>query len=241
MKQKNPRLKMSSEEFAFKANKVHYDKYDYSHCKYEDYFKKVEICCKECSSRFFQTPSNHLAGTGCKKCSFNKQRMNTSEFIEKSMKIHGDDYDYSETNYINARTKVEIKCKKCNKFFTQLPRSHMFEKSGCPICRQSHGEKKISILLDYLGVEYEREKKFDDCLGANKTPFRFDFYIPKIKTCIEYDGKQHSYKNSKYWSKSIKINDQKKNEYCNKNNIKIKRINYTDFNSIECIIKSFLF
>ena len=36
--------------------------------------------------------------------------MNTQEFIEKARAIHGDKYDYSKVEYVNAKTKVCIIC-----------------------------------------------------------------------------------------------------------------------------------
>ena len=30
------------------------------------------------------------------------------EFVEEAIKIHGDKYDYSKVNYVNAKTKVII-------------------------------------------------------------------------------------------------------------------------------------
>lgn len=33
------------------------------------------------------------------------------KFIEKAIKRHGGNYDYSLVNYINSRTKVQIICK----------------------------------------------------------------------------------------------------------------------------------
>ena len=35
----------------------------------------------------------------------------TNIFISKAIKIHGDRYDYSNVNYINAKTKINIICK----------------------------------------------------------------------------------------------------------------------------------
>ena len=49
------------------------------------------------------------------------KRLTTKEFIDRAIKVHGDKYDYSQTIYINAKTKVKIKCKKhgifVNKFY----------------------------------------------------------------------------------------------------------------------------
>lgn len=57
------------------------------------------------------------------------------EIIEKAIKIHGNKYDYSNVNYINTMTKIEIICKinKHGSFF-QMPNNHISKKQGCPKC-----------------------------------------------------------------------------------------------------------
>ena len=37
-----------------------------------------------------------------------RKKLTTEEFIEKSRKIHGDKYDYSNVKYITDRIKVNI-------------------------------------------------------------------------------------------------------------------------------------
>lgn len=39
------------------------------------------------------------------------EKLTTEQFIERARKIHGDKYDYSKVNYINAKTKVCIICR----------------------------------------------------------------------------------------------------------------------------------
>lgn len=45
-------------------------------------------------------------------------------FISKANKIHGDRYDYSKVNYINAKTKIIIICKQHGEF-SQTPSNHL--------------------------------------------------------------------------------------------------------------------
>ena len=59
--------------------------------------------------------------------------MNTEEFIEKAKKVHGDKYDYSKVDYVNAKTKITIICKEHGEF-SQTPTGHLSGR-GCPICR----------------------------------------------------------------------------------------------------------
>lgn len=57
---------------------------------------------------------------------------NTTEFIEKARKIHGDKYDYSISDYVNSRIKVKIICS-IHGSFLQMPPSHLSNR-GCPKC-----------------------------------------------------------------------------------------------------------
>jgi very-short-patch-repair endonuclease len=66
---------------------------------------------------------------------------------------------------------------------------------------------------------------------------RFDFYLPDINTCIEYDGKQHFnfvgtwYQTKEEFERAIQ-RDKEKTEYCIKNNIKLIRIPYYDYDKL---------
>lgn len=59
--------------------------------------------------------------------------MTTKEFIKKSKHIHGERYDYSETEYKNWITPVIIKCK-IHGEFKIIPNNHTSKKGGCPKC-----------------------------------------------------------------------------------------------------------
>lgn len=93
-------------------------------------------------------------------------------------------------------------------------------------CIKSFGEQKISKMLSNANISYEREKIFKNC------PYRFDFFVDN-KYIIEYDGKQH-FQNSQ-WGQTITTyqeaqqRDMNKNLWCQKNNIPIIRIPYTQF------------
>ena len=83
-----------------------------------------------------------------------------------------------------------------------------------------------------------KEYAFDDC--RNIYPLRFDFYIPSINTCIEYDGEQH-YRPVEYFGgeeafKQRIINDNIKTQYCKDNNIRLVRISSKSKDEIEEIL-----
>ena len=62
------------------------------------------------------------------------KRMTTSQFIERAISIHGDQYDYSLVDYKTTYIKVKIICKEHGEF-EQVPKDHIISKSGCPKCR----------------------------------------------------------------------------------------------------------
>ena len=61
-------------------------------------------------------------------------------FIEKAKKVHGDKYDYSKVEYVNAKTKVCIICPKHGEFW-QTPNTHQSGKS-CIHCGNEKKKKK---------------------------------------------------------------------------------------------------
>ena len=62
-------------------------------------------------------------------------RKTTSQFVEEAQWVHGENFDYSEVEYINTHTPVKIKCRQCGVVFMQEPASHLAG-CGCPKCRK---------------------------------------------------------------------------------------------------------
>lgn len=114
--------------------KVHENSYDYSMVQYANCGTKVEIICKTHGS-FFQTPSHHLEGKGCPKCS-STWKKDVGQCIEDFKKVHGDTYDYSQVKYSGQVNKVDIICKE-HGVFTQTPNHHL-KGVGCPKCQVSN-------------------------------------------------------------------------------------------------------
>lgn len=65
------------------------------------------------------------------------KKMTTIEFIRKAKKVHGDRYDYSNSNYINNRNIIDILCKE-HGAFQQRPTRHLCG-DGCPKCNGGVG------------------------------------------------------------------------------------------------------
>lgn len=221
--------------------KIHKDKYDYSLVTYKNANTKIKIICPN-HGVFEITSRQHLKGVNCGSCERERialsQRKTTDHFIKSAKLTHGDMYDYSLVNYVKATIPVTIICKKHGEF-NQIPRSHI-KGSGCPICKESKGEKKIRLWLKKNKINFNSQHKFSDCKNIRTLPF--DFYLPNHNLCIEYQGEQHYLNKNLFGSKSqydyIKNNDNIKLKYCLKNNIKLLTISHHKINNIETILQS---
>lgn len=177
------RVIVDTEEFIERARKAHGDLYDYSKVKYVDGKGKIIIGCKV-HGDFEQAASEHIRGRGCYECN-GIIRLTTEEFIERAKKVHGDRYEYSQVDYVNAHDKVKIICKKHEPFY-QSPANHL-KGTGCPVCCSSKGELAINKILTKHNVEFIQEY----CIPNQSYRFKYDFYIPKLNLIIEYHGMQH--------------------------------------------------
>lgn len=86
--------------------------------------------------------------------------MNTKEFIEKAINVHGDKYDYSKVEYIKCRNKVCIICPKHGEFL-QAPSDHL-SGCGCPKCSRRNTkfttEEFIKKAQEIHGNKYDYSK-----------------------------------------------------------------------------------
>lgn len=109
---------------------------------------------------------------------------------------------------------------------------------GCISNRESFGERRIKEILEQENVEYEQEKKFTNC--KNIRPLPFDFYLPELNLCIEYDGELHFIPSKLYGGQKalnrIKKHDSIKTKWCNENKIELLRITYLERKKIKKII-----
>lgn len=208
---------------------IHGNTYDYSKVDYKGSKSKIIVTCKT-HGDFITTPNDHLNGGGCKKCCYEKLSLDFREknIVERFKEIHGDKYNYNLVNYVNMWTPVIINCKVHGEFL-QTPQSHL-RYSGCHKCRSSKGELKIINFLKKHDILYDYQKKFKDC--KNKYSLPFDFYIPVLNTCIEFDGQQHDIIVERWGGeeglKIRKERDKIKTEYCKTNNIRLIRISYDE-------------
>ena len=222
--------KMGLEKFLTNANKKHKNRYDYSLIKeYKNNKEKIEILCKE-HGVFTQRVNDHIIkGIGCPECTQERFRLSTDDFINKANFRHKNKYTYSsDIVFKSNKDKIEIICKE-HGMFEQSPNSHL-NGQGCPSCKESKGEVSIRGFLLENKIDFESQKKFREC--KYKSELFFDFYLPELNICIEYNGIQH-YKSIEYFGgddafESQLIRDKIKNEYCLSNNIHLIVIKYNE-------------
>lgn len=149
--------------FIEEAQKIHGNKYDYSKVIYKGSRIPVTIICP-IHGEFYPTPNNHISRkSGCPICrnEWNAKHLKSStiDFIEKARKVHGDKYDYSLVDYVNAKTAIKIKCP-IHGVIEQTPDRHL-RSCGCPYCGGSiklTTEQFISKAKEIHGDKYDYSK-----------------------------------------------------------------------------------
>lgn len=110
------------------------------------------------------------------------KKLTQEEFVERSNKIHGGIYDYSQAVFKNTRTKVAIICPK-HGLFMQAPDKHMAG-GGCPHPDCVAERRKATNLRKY-GVEHALQaKQFLDkqqATNLRKYGARNVMQVPEIK------------------------------------------------------------
>lgn len=124
---------------------------------------------------------------------------------------------------------------------------------GCPYCFDtkkfvfSKGEKSIENALNKFSIDYLPQYTFEDCRDKNMLPF--DYYLPNMNKCIEFDGQHHYFpvnfngisdEEALENHNTIIKHDKIKDNYCKEHNIDLLRIPYYEFKNIETLIKDFV-
>lgn len=108
------------------------------------------------------------------------KKLSTKDFITKSKEKHGDKYDYSESVYVDSRSKVKIICPEHGPFF-QNPQSH-YTGSECPICA------KLNRVISRLGtVDQIKENFINKSNKIHNNKYSYEKVIYKdseTKVCI---------------------------------------------------------
>lgn len=97
------------------------------------------------------------------------KRLNTREFVERSLILHGNKYNYSKSNYVHSHKKIKIICKIHGEFL-QMPHNHL-NGAGCLKCAI---ENQHALQKKDTKYFIEKSKK----IHGNKYNY----------SCIDYEG-----------------------------------------------------
>ena len=90
----------------------------------------------------------HTREIGEQRIAHNKKT--TKDFVKDSKKIHGNNYDYSNSVYLGAKLPININCKKHNKVFTIGQATRHLYGQGCPLCMFEKITTSKSDINDFI-------------------------------------------------------------------------------------------
>ncbi len=104
------------------------------------------------------------------------KKLTQEQFIAKARSVHGDEYNYDKTKYVNARTEITITFL-IHGDFVIIAHSHTACKSGCPSCgkeegiRKRTGVKRVKFVGKSGFIERSR-KKFGDKFDYSRIEYK---------------------------------------------------------------------
>jgi hypothetical protein len=229
-------------EFLERAREIHGYKYTYPTLN-EKVILSDKIDVEYNGVKYNQTVVKHLMGRCPEKIS---TRHSTEDFILKAIKVWGDKYDYSLVDYKNALEPVKILHRGI--VYEQRPTSHL--EGMAPEFRKNE-ESIIRDLMeqsDFKGIreikDFLRKFKIEFLQNHMLDKIEFDFYLPSIRVCVEFDGIYHFQSIEELgglntYEKS-KIDEKIKSDYCEDNYIDLIRIRYDQIDRVFEILKESL-
>lgn len=141
-------------------------------------------------------------------------KLTTEIFIERARKVHGDRYDYSKVEYVDAKTKVCIVCSEHGEFW-QSPSHHTDGRGCCKCAVVKNGEQ----------LQFWTKEKCQECASRFSTMKAFR---EECKNAYNSARKHGWLKDYNWLAYSIKVSQKKK-----------KKEDYTQERIIEKLKESF--
>lgn len=205
--------------------------------KYKGAYSKVKVFCTICGETYEAT-ARELTNRECTRCTGRYKR--TLADVKKEIReaTNGEHIVVSKV-YRGTHKNISIRHAVCGEVY-EITRSNFRRGQRCHHCNSSRGELLVAEYLDNVGVEYERQKKYEDLKRVNL--LSYDFYLPKYNTLIEYQGEQHykpveHFGGIKQYELQKEIDDIKR-KYAIEKGIRLIEIPYTIANSSD--VKKFL-
>ena len=169
-----------------------------------------------------------------------KLPVSAQEYLQRLYEIHGNNLDFSKAVFGKAQDEIELHCTQGEKHqnFWATP-NNLLRGKGCPICKVSHGARKVARWLDAHDIKYEVEWTGHGLrsLEYSRATLRMDFHLPKHKIIVEFDGIQH-FKPTTFGRMTEEeavnafrrtvSNDQRKNAWAKANDYQMIRISYDE-------------
>lgn len=189
--------------------------------------------CNRCGKKFNREYNRFLKNPTCPSCDTYSQT-NLNAWWDKFIQNHNEeDYEVLEPEKWEGTHKDILIRHKCGFIWKAKPCNLYI--NHCPKCNRkiSNGEKFITKWLEENDIIFEWQYKVEPW---NKKWLFLDFYLPKQKIALEYQGMQH-FKPVQGWDperfEERQKNDEIKRLYCKKNNITLYEIPYGDNTSIK--------
>lgn len=156
--------RLTTEEFVARARKIHGDRFSYDRVVYGNYDTPVSIGCLV-HGAFSQTPDNHLAGKGCRKCAGN-QRRTAQEILRLFKSIYGQQYQYDLSTFANTKQRLHIVCRLHGPFAVSYYK-HL-KGAGCPRCTEHYQHQASKHFVRRARAIHGRKYQYGKYLAAAK-------------------------------------------------------------------------
>lgn len=136
------------------------------------------------------------------------------------------------SDYVDATTHVTVHCNNHNYTWSMLP-GNIKKGRWCPVCNMGFNEKVVWDYFKTMMCKIEIQYTFDDLIGENNEPLKFDFAVfndeDRLIYIVEVDDEEHRDRHfgntprQLQRQESIK-RDRIKDNYCKDNNIPLYRM-----------------
>lgn len=171
----------------------------------------------------------HLAGMKCRKCDYESRRITKEIFMDRIKSVHPVGYSYDLSTLVVIDSWITIS-HDCGHTYKARASNHL-NGQGCIKCKSSLGEKKVGQWLTDVGIEHVVQFKIPGYI------YRYDFYLPRLRILIEYDGPQHhrpiEFFGGEKAFKRRKYLDNLKTDIARAHGYHLIRVPYTEFSTLE--------
>lgn len=134
------KAKKPQKQFEEEIKNLYGDKYSLRLLNYKNTGTKVTLIC-DIHGEFKKLPDSILNGNACDECCTKKTKSTDKNiFIEEAIKVYGDKDDYTNTEVVSSKYKVEVRCTKHDLIFKKDIQSYLLG-CGCPKCSAENYRK----------------------------------------------------------------------------------------------------